>query len=81
LDKNCLVQAVVHYCGTWPTGRNTITGLILRIAEVLEIIQSRSPLRRSMTGGTSLPTWTSCRSCPRKESMFWPNKFVYVALN
>jgi len=29
--------------------------------------------------GTSLPKWTSCRTCPRKESSFWPKEYDYCA--
>jgi len=29
---------------------------------------------------TTLPTWTSCRACPRNESKFGPKEFGYVVL-
>jgi len=35
---------------------------------------------RNMAIGTSLPTWTSCWACPRKESKFWPKEYGYVVL-
>jgi len=37
----------------------------------------RIPVGRS---GTSLPSSTSCRNCPRRESRFWPKEFGYVVL-
>jgi len=33
------------------------------------------PVGRNMPSGTSLPTWTSCQACPRKESKIWPKEF------
>jgi len=33
-----LIQAVAHYCGTWPTGSNTTKVQIRRIVEALEEI-------------------------------------------
>jgi len=37
-DELRLIQAVAHYCETWPTGSNTTTGQIRRIVEVLDKI-------------------------------------------
>lgn len=64
-SNTSLIQ-VAYCCRTWPTESNTITG-INRIVKVLEIIQSRRPLGRSMTIGISLPTWTSCRRVLAKK--------------
>jgi len=66
------IRAVAHYCETPPTGSNTTTGQIRRTVEVLEEINYRNPVERNMPSGTSLPTWTSCRASPRKESKFCP---------
>jgi len=56
-----------------PTGSNTTTGQIRRTVEELEDIHYRTPVQRNMPSGTSLPIWTSCRACSRKEIKFWPN--------
>jgi len=37
-EKGRQIQAVAHYCGTWPTGSNTIAAQIRRIVEVQEEI-------------------------------------------
>jgi len=63
--KGHIIQAVAHYCGTLPTGRNTTTGHVRRIVEVLE---ERISVGRSMPSGTSLPTWTSGRVLAKNES-------------
>jgi len=34
-EEGRLIQAVAHYCGTWPTGSNTTTGQIRRIVKAL----------------------------------------------
>jgi len=37
-EKGRLIQAVSHYCGTWPTGSNSTMGQIYRIVEALKEI-------------------------------------------
>jgi len=79
-EKERLIQAVAHFCGTSHTGSNTTAGQIRRIVEVLKNIHKRNPVGRNMPSGTSLPTWPSGRACPFKEKKLWPNKFGYVVL-
>jgi len=58
----------------------SLTGAWCRLRRIVEVLEERISVGRSMPSGTSLPTWTSSRACPRKERKFWPKEFGYVVL-
>jgi len=65
-EKGRQIPALAIYCVFHRQAAIPEKGTIRRIVEVLE--------------ETSLPTWTSCRARPRKESKIWPKGFGYVVL-